>query len=59
MIGDDIVGDVQGAQRSGMRAALVRTGKFQPRDLDGEIEPDQALGSIADLPDRWAQSASP
>uniref|UniRef100_A0A8C2YKY5 Phospholysine phosphohistidine inorganic pyrophosphate phosphatase n=1 Tax=Chinchilla lanigera TaxID=34839 RepID=A0A8C2YKY5_CHILA len=31
MIGDDIVGDVGGAQRCGMRALLVRTGKFSPK----------------------------
>nr|XP_045218176.1 phospholysine phosphohistidine inorganic pyrophosphate phosphatase isoform X1 [Macaca fascicularis] len=29
MIGDDIVGDVGGAQRCGMRALQVRTGKFR------------------------------
>ncbi|KAB0399648.1 hypothetical protein E2I00_015285 [Balaenoptera physalus] len=29
MIGDDIVGDVSGAQRCGMRALQVRTGKFR------------------------------
>ncbi|PNJ65309.1 phospholysine phosphohistidine inorganic pyrophosphate phosphatase isoform X1 [Pongo pygmaeus] len=32
MIGDDIVGDVGGAQRCGMRALQVRTGKFRPSD---------------------------
>uniref|UniRef100_A0A9L0RV85 Phospholysine phosphohistidine inorganic pyrophosphate phosphatase n=1 Tax=Equus caballus TaxID=9796 RepID=A0A9L0RV85_HORSE len=30
MIGDDIVGDVGGAQQCGMRALQVRTGKFSP-----------------------------
>jgi hypothetical protein len=29
MIGDDIVGDVGGAQRCGLRALQVRTGKFR------------------------------
>jgi hypothetical protein len=29
MIGDDIVGDVGGAQQCGMRALQVRTGKFR------------------------------
>ena len=29
MIGDDIVGDVGGAQKCGMRALQVRTGKFR------------------------------
>lgn len=48
MVGDDIVGDVQGAQRRGLKAALVKTGKFMPRDLEGGIEPDFVLESIAD-----------
>jgi len=57
MIGDDIVGDVQGAQRAGMRALLVRTGKFRDADLGGEIVPDAVLDSIADLPGWWEASA--
>ena len=56
MIGDDIVGDVQGAQRAGMRGVLVRTGKFRPADLEGEIRPDAVLDSIADLPAWWADA---
>jgi len=54
MIGDDIVGDVDGAQRAGMRGVLVRTGKFRDSDLESEIRPDAVLDSIADLPD-WCQ----
>lgn len=57
MIGDDIVGDVQGAQRAGLRALLVRTGKFRPADLDRGIHPDAVLGSIAELPEWWEGSA--
>ncbi len=53
MIGDDIRGDVQGAQRAGLRGALVRTGKFQPSDLNSGIRPDAVLDSIADLPRWW------
>jgi len=53
MIGDDIVGDVGGAQRVGAGGILVRTGKFRPGDLEGEIRPDVVLDSIADLPDWW------
>ena len=53
MIGDDIRGDVQGAQAAGLRGLLVRTGKFRPEDLDGDIRPDAVLGSIAELPDWW------
>ena len=34
MIGDDLEGDIGGAQRHGMRTVLVRTGKFRPDELD-------------------------
>lgn len=54
MIGDDIRGDVGAAQKAGLGAALlVRSGKFKPTDLQGEILPDAVLDSIADLPDWW------
>ena len=51
MIGDDIRADVGGAQSVGMRAALVRTGKFREEDLAGDIRPDAVLDSVADLAD--------
>ena len=51
MVGDDIVADIGGAQATGMRGVLVRTGKFRPQDLDGTVTPDLILNSIADLPD--------
>jgi HAD superfamily hydrolase (TIGR01458 family) len=54
MVGDDVRIDVEGAQRSGLRGVLVRTGKFSPSDLGGEVAPDAVLGSIADLPGWWA-----
>jgi phospholysine phosphohistidine inorganic pyrophosphate phosphatase len=50
MIGDDIRGDIGGEQAAGMKAILVRTGKFRPDDLWGEIKPDGVIDSIADLP---------
>jgi len=56
MIGDDIIGDVQGAQRAGMRGVLVRTGKFRPADLERGVVPDGILDSIAELPDWWARA---
>lgn len=58
MIGDDIVGDIQGAQKAGMRAILVKTGKFRERDLKGEIRPDAILDSIANLPDWWVENVA-
>ena len=54
MIGDDIRGDVGGAQAAGLAAILVRTGKFRPTDLDDDVRPTAVLDSIADLP-RWWQ----
>lgn len=53
MIGDDIVGDVQAAQVAGLRGVLVRTGKFRPADLEGQILPDGIIDSIAALPGWW------
>jgi HAD superfamily hydrolase (TIGR01458 family) len=54
MVGDDIRGDIGGAQAAGINAVLVKTGKFRSDDLGGDVEPDVVLNSIADLPDRWA-----
>jgi HAD superfamily hydrolase (TIGR01458 family) len=54
MVGDDIRSDVEGAQRAGLLGVLVRTGKFAPTDLDGDVTPDAVLDSIADLPD-WVR----
>lgn len=53
MVGDDIRADIGGAQESGLRTALVKTGKFSPADLDGDIQPDIVMDSIAGLPASW------
>ena len=53
MVGDDIVGDVQGAQHAGLSGVLVCTGKFQTSDIDLGIHPDAIIDSIADLPTWW------
>jgi phospholysine phosphohistidine inorganic pyrophosphate phosphatase len=53
MIGDDLEADIGGAQAAGMKAALVRTGKFRPSDLDRSVRPDTVLDSIASLPNWW------
>jgi len=53
MLGDDVRADVEGAQRAGLCGVLVRTGKFSPSDLSGEVSPDAVLDSIADLPRWW------
>jgi HAD superfamily hydrolase (TIGR01458 family) len=54
MIGDDIVSDVNAAQAMGMTGIQVRTGKFQPRDLERHRQPDAVIESIAALPQWWS-----
>ncbi|OZG71548.1 hydrolase [Hahella sp. CCB-MM4] len=49
MVGDDVLGDVEGAVRAGLQGCLVKTGKFQSRDLDRLPETAQVIDSIADL----------
>ncbi|XP_070220137.1 phospholysine phosphohistidine inorganic pyrophosphate phosphatase isoform X1 [Bos mutus] len=54
MIGDDIVGDVGGAQRYGMRALQVRTGKFS-----STMGPQEPLPpATSSLPRRWCLLSS-
>jgi HAD superfamily hydrolase (TIGR01458 family) len=58
MVGDDIEADIGGAKRIGMRAVLVRTGKFRPSALEGaDPQPDGVIDSIADLPG-WLEGAA-
>ncbi|MGH3363587.1 MAG: TIGR01458 family HAD-type hydrolase [Nocardioidaceae bacterium] len=54
MVGDDVRTDVEGAQSAGLTGVLVRTGKFSPSDLAGDVSPDAVIDSIADLPQWWA-----
>ena len=52
MIGDDIVTDVGGAKNAGMRAILVRTGKFSQVSLErSTVKPDAVIDSIAGIGD--------
>jgi HAD superfamily hydrolase (TIGR01458 family) len=57
MIGDDIHADIGGAQNTGMKGALVRTGKFRESDLEGTVRPSAVLDSIADLPRLFSEKA--
>jgi phospholysine phosphohistidine inorganic pyrophosphate phosphatase len=51
MIGDDVVGDIGGAQAAGIRGVLVKTGKFRDGDLErDDIRPYAVLDSIAEVP---------
>jgi HAD superfamily hydrolase (TIGR01458 family) len=55
MVGDDIETDVAGARGVGMRAVLVRTGKFRPDAVErSRIKPDGIVSSIAHLPE-WLE----
>jgi HAD superfamily hydrolase (TIGR01458 family) len=55
MVGDDLEADIDGAQKCGLKAVLVRTGKFRQEELDGSaVHPDGVLESIAELPE-WLE----
>lgn len=48
VVGDDLEGDVGGAQSAGMRGVLVRTGKFREQDLRrSSVRPDAVVDSLA------------
>jgi len=50
MIGDDIWGDVEGAQQAGLQGWLVRTGKYRDGVIEeSRISPDRVIDSISDL----------
>jgi HAD superfamily hydrolase (TIGR01458 family) len=52
MVGDDLDGDVRGAQSYGIRSVLVRTGKFRPDEVErSRVQPDGIVSSIAQLPE--------
>ncbi len=50
MVGDDVDADVAGAMAVGLAGCLVRTGKFQPADLERLPAGAAVIPSIADLP---------
>ncbi len=51
MVGDDVEADIGGAKAAGLRAVLVRTGKFREETLAAaDPKPDGVVASIADVP---------
>ena len=51
--GDDIRGDIEASQQTGLKAILVRTGKFSEADLNTGITPDVIIDSVEELPEWW------
>jgi HAD superfamily hydrolase (TIGR01458 family) len=51
MVGDDVEADVGGALAAGLRAVLVRTGKYRDDALEASgVMPTEIVDSIADVP---------
>ena len=51
VVGDDITSDILGAQTMEMRSILVKTGKFEPNQLENPVaKPTWVLESISELP---------
>ena len=56
MIGDDVESDIAGAQGTGLRTVLVRTGKFRPDAVErARSQPDGIVSSIGQLPE-WIEA---
>ena len=53
MVGDDIVGDIAGAQAAGIHGILVKTGKYRTEDERSKIRPEFIMDSIADFHGWW------
>jgi HAD superfamily hydrolase (TIGR01458 family) len=52
MVGDDVEADVAGALAAGLRAVLVRTGKYCEDALEASgVTPTEIVGSIAEVPE--------
>lgn len=50
MVGDDVWGDIRGAQEAGLKACLVRTGKYRDEVFKScGIVPDESIAAIADI----------
>ncbi|WP_020407550.1 TIGR01458 family HAD-type hydrolase [Hahella ganghwensis] len=49
MVGDDVLGDVEGAVRAGLQGCLVKTGKFRSQDLERLPETALLIESVGAL----------
>ena len=51
VVGDDITSDILGAETMKMRSILVKTGKFNPNQLENPVaKPTWVLDSVSELP---------
>ena len=50
MVGDKISTDIRGASSFGLPSVLLRTGEYNPTELDGSVRPDFVLDAIHQLP---------
>lgn len=53
MVGDDVLGDVEGAMKCGIAGCLVRSGKYQPGDEDRAAGEFMVIDSVAELTRSW------
>lgn len=51
MVGDDVLGDVEGALKAGLQACLVKTGKYQPGDEQQIHQPFYCVDSVVEAVD--------
>jgi ribonucleotide monophosphatase NagD (HAD superfamily) len=52
MVGDDLQTDVAGSRALGIRAFMVRTGKYRAEEVErAETGPDRIIDSVSALPD--------
>src|ERR687898_558760 len=58
MVGDDIDASVAGAQRFGLRTALVRTGKFRPDELERSTATPASRSAVSRPPSRPTVTAA-
>ena len=49
MVGDRVSTDIAGARQAGIASVLVKTGEFKPDDLQGAVQPDFTIDTIAAL----------
>ena len=53
MVGDRVSTDILGARQAGLLSALIRTGEFDPRDLEDAVQPDYVFDFIGELMTLW------